>query len=99
MANRILVLTQLSLNAFFDSMTLSSQRAEPDKISACGCYFRRSQRHWPGCLTSLIITKLIHWPITIVDLTNQSEQKAYACNQLQAPKKCATSSRLLPVYF
>ena len=37
MANRILVLTQLSLNAFFDSMTLSSQRAEPDNIPACGC--------------------------------------------------------------
>ena len=23
----------------FDSMTSSSQRAEPDNISACGCYF------------------------------------------------------------
>ena len=23
----------------FDSMTSSSQRAEPDSISACGCYF------------------------------------------------------------
>ena len=39
MTNRILVLTQMSLNAFFDSMPLSRQRAEPDNISACGCYF------------------------------------------------------------
>ena len=42
----------------FDSMTLSSQRAEPDNISACGCYFWRSERQWSGYLTSLIINKV-----------------------------------------
>ena len=39
MANRILVLTQQSLMAFLDSMSLSSQRAEPDNISACGYFW------------------------------------------------------------
>ena len=99
MTNRILVLTQMSLNAFFDSMTLSKQRAEPDNISACGCYFWRSERQWSRCLTSLIINKVNTLANHDWQSSNQSEQKAYVCNQCQTPEICATSSRLLPVYF
>ena len=99
MTNRNLVLTQMSLNAFFDSMTLSKQRAEPDNISACGCYFWRSERQWSRCLTSLIINKGNTLANHDWQSSNQSEQKAYVCNQRQAPETCATSSRLLPVYL